>query len=42
MYVLQSLQKAAPSQVALTLLLYTLVLFVFTILADGWVGQYSN
>ena len=39
---LQALQKVSPLQAALTLLPYTLSLFVFAILAGGWVGKYSN
>jgi len=39
---LQSLQKVSPIQAALTLLPYTLALFVFAILAGGWVGRFSN
>jgi MFS family permease len=39
---LQSLQKVSPIQSALTLLPYTLSLFVFAILAGGWVGKHAN
>ena len=39
---LQSLQKVSPLQAALTLLPYTLALFVFAILAGTWVGKFSN
>jgi DHA2 family multidrug resistance protein-like MFS transporter len=39
---LQSLQKVSPIQAALTLLPYTLSLFVFAILAGGWVGKLAN
>jgi len=39
---LQALQKIAPLQASLTLLPYTLALFVFAILAGGWVGKRSN
>jgi len=39
---LQSLQKVSPIQAALTLLPYTLSLFVFSILAGGWVGKRTN
>jgi len=39
---LQSLQKVSPIQASLTLLPYTLSLFVFAILAGGWVGKRSN
>jgi predicted MFS family arabinose efflux permease len=39
---LQSLQKVSPMQAALTLLPYTLAIFVFAILAGTWVGKFSN
>jgi DHA2 family multidrug resistance protein-like MFS transporter len=39
---LQSLQKVSPIQAALTLLPYTLSLFIFAILAGGWVGRFPN
>lgn len=39
---LQSLQKVSPIQASLTLLPYTLSLFVFAILAGGWVGKFAN
>ena len=39
---LQSLQKVSPIQASLTLLPYTLALFVFAIVAGGWVGKFSN
>jgi len=39
---LQSLQKVSPIQASLTLLPYTLSLFVFAILAGGWVGRFAN
>jgi DHA2 family multidrug resistance protein-like MFS transporter len=39
---LQSLQEVSPIQASLTLLPYTLSLFVFAILAGGWVGKRSN
>ena len=39
---LQSLQQVSPIQAALTLLPYTLAVFVFSILAGGWVGKRSN
>ncbi len=39
---LQSLQKVSPIQASLTLLPYTLSLFVFAILVGGWVGKFSN
>jgi len=39
---LQSLQGVSPIQAALTLLPYTLAMFIFAILAGGWVGKYAN
>jgi DHA2 family multidrug resistance protein-like MFS transporter len=39
---LQSLQRVSPIQASLTLLPYTLALFVFAIVAGGWVGKFSN
>jgi len=39
---LQSLQQVSPIQAALTLLPYTLSLFVFAILVGGWIGKFSN
>jgi len=39
---LQSLQKISPLQAALTLLPYSLSVFVFAILAGVWVGKVSN
>lgn len=39
---LQSLQKVSPVQASLTLLPYTLSLFVFAILAGRWVGKFAN
>lgn len=39
---LQTLQQLSPIQAALTLLPYTLALFVFAILAGGWVGKASD
>jgi MFS family permease len=39
---LQALQKVSPIQAALTLLPYTLSLFVFAILAGGWVGRFPT
>ena len=39
---LQTLQNVPPLQASLTLLPYTLALFVFAILAGGWVGKHSN
>jgi MFS family permease len=36
---LQALQKVSPFQAALTLLPYTLSMFVFAILAGGWAGK---
>jgi len=39
---LQTLQQVSPIQAALTLLPYTLAVFVFAILSGGWVGKISN
>ena len=39
---LQALQQVSPIQASLTLLPYTLSLFVFAILVGGWVGKFSN
>jgi len=39
---LQALQKVSPLQASLTLLPYTLSLFLFAILTGGWVGKHSN
>ncbi len=39
---LQSLQRVSPIQASVTLLPYTLALFVFAILAGGWVGKLAN
>ena len=39
---LQSLQQVSPIQAAITLLPYTLALFIFAILAGGWVGKFAN
>lgn len=39
---LQSLQRVSPIQASLTLLPYTLSMFVLAILAGGWVGKFSN
>jgi len=39
---LQSLVKVSPFQAAMTLLPFTLSMFLFAILAGNWVGKYSN
>jgi len=39
---LQSLQKVSPIQASLTLLPYTLSMFIFAILAGGWVDKFAN
>ena len=39
---LQSLQRVSPIQASLTLLPYTLAMFVFAILVGGWVGKLAN
>ena len=39
---LQSLQKVSPIQASLTLLPYTLSMFMLAILAGNWVGKFSN